>query len=94
MNEQNNNTNPVDDRTKNKDPVDERTAKTFGYQTTVDRNLRQKQHNFPKLTPQVYMEKHEVKTHDNYSLLESSAIKEKPHELHLIKKIGKLIKRI
>jgi hypothetical protein len=60
--------------------------------TTSDRNLRQKQYNFPKHTQEVYIQKEEVKTYDSYTLIEPLFDpKEKPHELHLIKKIGKLV---
>jgi hypothetical protein len=46
-----------------------------------------KQRSFPKLTSQIYIEKHEVKQYDGYSLVEPliDTTKE-PHKLHLIKK--------
>jgi hypothetical protein len=69
-----------------------RTKKEFPYLTTVDRDLRQKQYNFPKHTQEIYIQKEEVKTYDNYTLVQPLIDpNERPHELHLIKKIGKLI---
>lgn len=62
------------------------------YQTSYDRDLRQKQAKFPKLTQQIYVQDKEVETYDGYKLVEPLIDKNQPpHELHLIKKVGKLV---
>jgi hypothetical protein len=65
----------------------------YSYMTTKERNLLYKQSKFPKLTQKVFIQPNEVKTYDGYSLVEPmlQASDEPPHELHLIKKVGKLI---
>lgn len=62
------------------------------YQTSDDRNLKTKQEKqFPKLTQEIYVQRGEVATHDGYKLIEPVLEhSQPPHELHLIKKIGKL----
>jgi hypothetical protein len=57
----------------------------LAYQTTYDRNVKNKQKEHPKLTHKIYIETGEVKTYDNYGLLNEN---HKPHELHLIRKIA------
>jgi hypothetical protein len=61
--------------------------------TSKERDLNYKQAKFPKLTQQIYIQPNEVKTYDGYALVEPLLQKsdEPPHELHLIKKVGKLI---
>ena len=62
------------------------------YQTSIDRDLRKKQEKFPKKTQQIYIEKKEVKTYDNYTIVEPLIDpSQKPHELHLVKKVKSLI---
>jgi hypothetical protein len=59
------------------------------YQTTADRKLRRKQHNFPQKTAKIYIQDKEVKTSDGYAIVEPLLSQNrKPHELHLIKKIA------
>lgn len=59
--------------------------------TTDDRDLNKKQYRFPKQTQQIYIQNKEVKQSDGYALVESLIdSKEKPHELHLIKKVAGL----
>ncbi|RNA04819.1 39S ribosomal mitochondrial [Brachionus plicatilis] len=67
-------------------------ARLSSYQSSDDRSLKQKQYRFPKLTQQVYVQTEEVATYDGYKIVEPLIDPEqKPHELHLIKKTGKLI---
>ena len=62
------------------------------YQTTKERDLRYKQRQFPKKTQQIYIQDQEVKQYDGYSIVEPLIAPDyKPHELHLIKKIHKLV---
>ena len=59
--------------------------------TSDDRDLKKKQLRFPKQTQQLYIQNKEVKQNDGYALVESLLdSNEKPHELHLIKKVGGL----
>ncbi|CAF0841321.1 unnamed protein product [Brachionus calyciflorus] len=63
------------------------------YQTSSDRSLRTKQvKQFPKLTQQVYVQTQEVPTYDGQKIVEPLLDPNQvPHELHLIKKTGKLL---
>jgi hypothetical protein len=62
------------------------------YQTTKERDLKNKKFKFPQKTQEIYTQDKEVKTCDGFSLIEPLVDKnQKPHELHLIKKIGKLV---
>jgi hypothetical protein len=62
------------------------------YQTSKDRELLQKQRKFPTLTAAVYIQNKEVPTHDGYRLIEPMLDESaKPHELHLVKKVGTIM---
>lgn len=60
------------------------------YQTSKERSLLTKQYKFPKLTSQIYVQKEEVKCYDGHAVIEPMLQSDphKPHELHLLKKIG------
>lgn len=67
------------------------TIKQTTYQDSRDRDLRLKQRRFQPPTPSVFIERKEVETNDGYRLVEPLIDpSQKPHELHLIKKVSGL----